>query len=157
MTRRKSEYAEKFKDPRWQKKRLEILKRDEWMCDVCGDASSTLHVHHRYYKAWGTDPWDYPDEALQTLCELCHESETTGRPEAEAELLRVTRQHFTYSDVAELARTLAMAFELHPQDQPAVQIMALCAVLEDADEWGLLVQRYWKRVEAIVAKQRGGK
>ena len=44
-----SEYAEKFKDPRWQKKRLEILERDDFSCRVCYDASNTLHVHHCFY------------------------------------------------------------------------------------------------------------
>lgn len=28
-------YAEQLKDPRWQKKRLEILNRDEWKCTWC--------------------------------------------------------------------------------------------------------------------------
>lgn len=29
-------YAEKFKDPRWQKKRLKIMERDNWKCCECG-------------------------------------------------------------------------------------------------------------------------
>lgn len=31
-----------------------------------------LHVHHKYYQI-GLKPWGYPDEALQTLCWVCHE------------------------------------------------------------------------------------
>ncbi|MGX7688631.1 hypothetical protein ACWA1C_15810 [Flectobacillus roseus] len=31
-----------------------------------------LHVHHKYYQM-GKLPWDYPDEALITLCWRCHE------------------------------------------------------------------------------------
>jgi 5-methylcytosine-specific restriction endonuclease McrA len=65
------EYAAKFKDPRWQKKRLQILERDKWACSVCGDASSTLHVHHGYYES-KYEPWDYSDDTLHTLCEECH-------------------------------------------------------------------------------------
>ena len=42
-------YYEKLLDPRWQKKRLEILNRDEFKCRSCGDDKSTLHVHHGYY------------------------------------------------------------------------------------------------------------
>lgn len=30
-----------------------------------------LHIHHRYYQD-GKLPWEYPDEALQTLCWHCH-------------------------------------------------------------------------------------
>lgn len=63
-------YAEKLKDPRWQKKRLEILNRDQFACLCCGSKIKTLHIHHRYYLK--VDPWDYPNDALDTLCESCH-------------------------------------------------------------------------------------
>lgn len=65
-------YAEKLKDPRWQKKRLKILERDKWQCVKCHDDKSTLHVHHKKYDE-NKDPWDYPDKQLETLCETCHE------------------------------------------------------------------------------------
>lgn len=64
-------YAEKLKDPRWQRKRLEVMQRDEFACTECFDAESTLNVHHHYYEK-GKNPWDYPDDALTTLCETCH-------------------------------------------------------------------------------------
>ena len=64
-------YAEKLKDPRWQKKRLSILNRDGWRCRDCGDGSKTLHIHHCHY-AKGA-PWDTPDDLLLTLCASCHE------------------------------------------------------------------------------------
>ena len=63
-------YAEKLRDPRWQKKRLQILDRDKWTCQACRATESTLQVHHLYYAR--LDPWDYPDEVYQTLCERCH-------------------------------------------------------------------------------------
>lgn len=65
-------YQEKLKDPRWQKKRLEILKRDEWCCQICNDKKSTLHVHHLFYKD-GLDPWEYDDKDLVTLCDYHHD------------------------------------------------------------------------------------
>lgn len=64
-------YKEKLKDPRWQRKRLEIFNRDGFVCFHCGDDKNTLHVHHEMYI--GKDPWDTPDELLTTLCEDCHE------------------------------------------------------------------------------------
>lgn len=64
-------YSEKLRDPRWQKRRLRIMERDNWRCQVCFDDESTLHVHHVWYA--GRDPWDGPDEALITLCHECHE------------------------------------------------------------------------------------
>lgn len=63
-------YAEKLKDPRWQKKRLKILERDNWKCVVTGDSTETLHVHHRRYFG---QPWDAPDEELETVCERVHD------------------------------------------------------------------------------------
>lgn len=64
-------YWEKLKDPRWQKKRLEVLNEHNWTCDGCGERHETLHVHHGYY-AKGCDPWDYPTTSLHVLCHKCH-------------------------------------------------------------------------------------
>jgi 5-methylcytosine-specific restriction endonuclease McrA len=66
-----SNYSELLKDPRWQKKRLRVLDRDQWMCQRCGADQYTLHVHHIEYKK-GIKPWDYDDSDLLTLCEYCH-------------------------------------------------------------------------------------
>lgn len=64
-------YYEKLKDPRWQKKRLEILERDKFMCLICESKEIQLHVHHGYYDK--RDPWDYDNNTLWTLCKYCHE------------------------------------------------------------------------------------
>jgi hypothetical protein len=64
-------YAEKLKHPKWQRKRLEIMQRDDFTCQKCGDDENTLHVHHKKYKK-GKEPWDYNDNDLITLCEKCH-------------------------------------------------------------------------------------
>jgi hypothetical protein len=68
----KSTYSELLKDPKWQKKRLDILNRDNFRCCQCGSVKNTLHVHHQYYIK-GNMPWEYPDDSLITLCEFCHE------------------------------------------------------------------------------------
>lgn len=67
-------YAEKLKDPKWQKKRLSIFERDNWTCQGCGRNDLSLVIHHKDYLP-GADPWDYPDEFLITLCETCHDKE----------------------------------------------------------------------------------
>jgi len=69
------EFAAKYKDPRWQKRRLEILERWGWICLNCGSGEKTLHVHHVGYRR-NADPWDYPDWLLVPLCEDCHAEET---------------------------------------------------------------------------------
>jgi hypothetical protein len=72
MTERRKSYLELLQDPRWQRKRLEILNRDQWTCTNCGATSKTLHEHHAYYEK-GIVPWDYPDESLTTYCVECHQ------------------------------------------------------------------------------------
>lgn len=64
-------YSEKLKDPRWQKKRLEVFQRDDFTCQLCSDKENTLHTHHvRYPK--GRSFFDCSLDDLTTLCELCH-------------------------------------------------------------------------------------
>lgn len=58
-----NDYSERLKDPRWQKKRLEIFERDKWQCQFCEDKDSTLVVHHKDYVK-GKEPWDYPNSEL---------------------------------------------------------------------------------------------
>ena len=67
-------YQKKLLDPRWQKKRLEILQRDNFSCQSCCDNKKTLHIHHKIYQ--NCDPWDYDDKYLITLCDECHYIET---------------------------------------------------------------------------------
>lgn len=67
-------YSEKLKDPRWQKKRLEILNRDNFTCQKCKSTTNTLNVHHIRYTP-GKNPWDYGGFNLITLCNLCHSKE----------------------------------------------------------------------------------
>lgn len=67
-----SNYAEKLRHPKWQKKRLQILNRDKFTCKLCKDTETTLHVHHKFYTE-GADPWEYDNCDLTTLCEHCHQ------------------------------------------------------------------------------------
>jgi 5-methylcytosine-specific restriction endonuclease McrA len=62
-------YLEKLKDPRWQRKRLEIMQRDNFTCQVCYTKELTLNIHHLSYRA---NPWESPNDQLTTLCEECH-------------------------------------------------------------------------------------
>ena len=67
-------YSEKFKDPRWQKTRLEVLNRDQWRCRACGKGDKTLNVHHLFYSPDLIDtPWECPNTHLMTLCDECHQ------------------------------------------------------------------------------------
>jgi hypothetical protein len=78
-------YAEKLKDPRWDKVRKRILRRDNHTCSNCGDCELTLDVHHGYYGK-NMEPWEYPDHTLHTLCRDCHGSAEEIRNQVYAEL-----------------------------------------------------------------------
>lgn len=68
-------YKDKLKKPKWQKKRLEILDRDNFTCTSCKSSENELQVHHLDYLP-GIDPWEYPNDMLITLCIYCHNKET---------------------------------------------------------------------------------
>ena len=66
----KEEYHQLLKDGRWQRRRLEIMQRDDFKCRDCG-TTDDLNVHHIRYLA-GRKPWEYDDGDLITLCGKCH-------------------------------------------------------------------------------------
>jgi hypothetical protein len=80
-----SAYSLKLKDPKWQKKRLEVLERDKWTCQKCDDKESTLHVHHIKYSTG--NPWEIDNKFLITLCEECHSCESNDMPSICADLI----------------------------------------------------------------------
>ncbi|OYU56713.1 MAG: HNH endonuclease [Chitinophagaceae bacterium BSSC1] len=70
-------YLEKLQTTCWKEKRALILMRDANKCRNCG-SSNNLQVHHRQYhinKITGqkSDPWNYNNKYLITLCNSCHE------------------------------------------------------------------------------------
>ncbi len=98
-------YSEKLKDPRWQKKRLEIFDRDDWTCQSCGNREGMLSAHHRIYLR-GCNPWDYPRQLLVTLFSDCHNQERELRSDAEQRLLETLRETRLWWDVQSLGDAL---------------------------------------------------
>lgn len=62
-----------YRDPKWQRKRLERFNAAGWTCTECGGKQSELNLHHYWYED-GRDVWDYPDECFAVLCAKCHKS-----------------------------------------------------------------------------------
>lgn len=94
-------YKEKLLSPRWQKIRLEVFNRDNWVCKNCNSHNKNLQVHHLEYL--GIDPWDYPMDMLVTLCDDCHDKET-GREQLEKHLGTTFKmQGFLASDLIALS------------------------------------------------------
>jgi hypothetical protein len=64
-------YKERLRDPRWQRRRLELLEKAEWACEECGATERTLEVHHTWYRK-NALPWEHSDSELRVLCDQCH-------------------------------------------------------------------------------------
>ena len=90
-------YAEKLKDPRWQKKRLEVLTRDGWKCTNCHNSKENLHVHHLSY-IWDKNPWEYHLSNFKTLCKSCHEEEEMYKSRFNSLVYDLQTMGFLYSD-----------------------------------------------------------
>jgi len=117
-------YSEKLKDPRWQRKRLEILQRDGWKCVVTGLSNQTLHVHHKRYFG---NPWDCPDEELETICEPVHS---------------------IISPCASVIRRELPGFSVGAK----TVFNAMCKTLDDhPDEWSMSL--FHLRVQLVILKQ----
>lgn len=67
-------YSDLLKDPRWQRKRLEVMEAAGFACELCRATDKTLNVHHAKYVR-GRKPWEYDRSELHCLCEGCHRSE----------------------------------------------------------------------------------
>lgn len=65
-------YWKKLQDPRWQRKRLEMLDDAGWKCQTCGAEDRRLEVHHICYRK-GAEPWEYEQHELRVLCSEHHE------------------------------------------------------------------------------------
>lgn len=99
-------YSEKLRDPRWQRKRLEIMNRDKFTCRHCGDEHNELQVHHRKYYS-GLAPWEYHGSDLVTLCKKCHAKEGNVRKASEQYLLDVmNRKGFSVFQIQALAQLM---------------------------------------------------
>ena len=145
---KEQKYSEKLKDPRWQKIRLKIFERDQWSCQICKDTGSTLKVHHKYYLQ-NKEPWEYPPEALITLCENCHTEEWENRPEAEYALLRTLKtKGFFAIDLQNFLKSF--------QKMPMIESSAIISLvygwaLETPEIQQWLVEK-WRAAQESIAK-----
>jgi 5-methylcytosine-specific restriction endonuclease McrA len=96
-------YAEQLKDPRWQRKRLEILSRADFTCEQCGSTDRTLHVHHKFY-AKGALAWEYRNFQLKALCESCHQATT--------EMLQDIRAYLGFFGIGDLIKIAGLLVKM---------------------------------------------
>lgn len=174
MRMNKMTYREQLLHPNWQRKRLEILQRDDFACQLCCDKESTLNVHHKQY-AKGRMAWEYPADELVTLCEECHET-----MHAQNDLLRSVTAKLPVDGPGCVSNGTALlagwahgsqgmdfshAFALSPDDFVAGQVaerlsdkcfmasmLEAVAVLADGPKW-VVRSEFAKFLEAVKARQ----
>lgn len=151
-SKRSSEYAEKLKDPRWQKRRLEIMGRDEFTCQKCFDSQSTLMVHHRYY-IWTREPWDYPDDLLVTLCGDCHNEEHAHQAPA-SDLVKVLQCNGFFNDaIADLVAAFHCAKLQH---SPEVFASALVRMMGKPERIKAFMDNFFSEIKAENEAKKNG-
>jgi hypothetical protein len=116
-------YSEKLRDPRWQKKRLQVMERDDFSCACCQSRTRTLNVHHTYYRK-GAMPWDYPSGDLVTMCEDCHE-ELEGRLPLLLKMIRTPELALFATEIIRAATSHKIGMEW---------MMELCPVIDRLNE-----------------------
>lgn len=104
------EYSELLKSPKWQRKRLEIFDRDDFTCRFCGSTDNQLHVHHLIYLK-DKEPWEYNDEYLLTLCDICHQDEEKLKYEDKFLLGNILLAGIKRRDLYSLASSLRTYFD----------------------------------------------
>lgn len=139
-------YSEKLRDPRWQRKRLEIMQRDNFTCRHCGDSQSTLNVHHLEYNG---EPWEVQNDLLITLCEVCHECEHAYRKKAESSLLSEFRKKgFNSSHLYDLSYGV---YRMEVQDNHALIAEAIRDLLSNRERLDALLEWHSKEKSRSIA------
>lgn len=67
----KATFFAQYNDPRWQRRRLQVMESVGFQCENCGSKDTTLNVHHKRYRG-DQKPWEYEDWELACYCEKCH-------------------------------------------------------------------------------------
>lgn len=102
------------------------MERDGFACTCCQDSESMLNVHHKYY-VWGKMPWEYPGEALTTLCGPCHEAESWAQADFKQNIHQLLQDGYTYEHLNQYISGL----QGNTPDMDLVRIAAFCAQSSD--------------------------
>lgn len=102
---RKEQWEKWLKEKDWDIKRIEILMRDNWKCQVsgCGARIDNIQVHHLYY-IQGLKPWEYSNDCLTSLCGKHHAEYHQKVNQAESRLcLTLKTKGFMLGDLLALS------------------------------------------------------
>ena len=136
-------YAEKLKDPRWQKLRLEVFNRDEFTCQNCMETEKPLAVHHLRYVP-DREPWEYKTWQLVTLCEDCHTEEYESMYGAMTSLIEQIKDKGFLSNAVTNLSVAFHGLNLHyPQE---VIADAISHIFTDDKLFSQLMTMYFKSI-----------
>lgn len=121
-------YSELLQHPFWQQKRLRILERDKFTCRRCSDKLTTLHIHHLWYTP-DTFPWDYEDDALITVCDLCHMKEEFIKWVKQTGKRYLLYHGFLRQDVEEILQVVSNRLQLNNARESAIKYMSDIKIL----------------------------
>jgi hypothetical protein len=137
-------YAQKLKAPRWQKKRIGILQRDNYTCQLCHSKDKTLHVHHIAYT--GNDPWEIEDNLLITFCEDCHHYEQVMVKRRATLLINTLKSiGFMSNGLGHLAGVFMAAKDRNWREYQEVPCDYLFEAINDDAIWEQAEDKYWSR------------
>lgn len=138
----KKSYSDKLKDPRWQKKRLEILERDGWSCLFCGDDEATLHVHHISRHG---EPWETPNTHLITLCSECHLQEEKDLNDVKQSIFGELQKCGFVSDMLNRIPSIFIGTDRGWKGyEPAIDILKM--VVDDDDIWNMVADIFYDKL-----------
>lgn len=131
-------YAEKLKHPKWQKKRLEILNRDNFKCQSCLNDEEMLHVHHRVYNS--KEPWDAKNSDLITLCKSCHEWQSDFQKELNSNGVNsLLSSRFLPNDIFRLTKAIN---SYNGQNNHFEMMHALCWAINNEEMMNEIIVKY---------------
>ena len=109
------DYKEQIKSPKWQKRRLEIMQKDNFTCQLCGDTESMLNVHHLTYHK-DKKIWEYEDWELITLCENCHKEEHSSIDDVINEIESIKSRGVTMQEIKAALNSIDISLFLGHDD-----------------------------------------
>ena len=93
---------------RCEKKRQEIFKRDSLTCQACQTTQGSLRLYSRRFLP-ATDPWNYPDKLLVTLCDSCLHYEADNQQRVLRMLQRAVQEIWLADQILGVASVLDCA------------------------------------------------
>lgn len=121
-------YEDALLTEEWEKKREEILLRDNYKCSKCSKVQyengvyTPLHVHHKVYYS-GKLPWQYENDTLITLCKECHKKEHGGNVEFYQKSIKRLINWKTLNPQIDLNELHPSPFEIRVSNQDNKELM----------------------------------